>query len=85
MKNICKNCRYWEKTSDILGECRIDPPKTRKDNYFDNFSFSNILKTAFWPKTDNLDWCNEFKEISQQTTTSVNKKTFSRQEKISCK
>jgi hypothetical protein len=49
MKHACENCDFWDKTQDILGICRRDPPKPNPEGEY-----------CLWPITAPGDWCGEF-------------------------
>lgn len=52
----CENCRWWDNSTvhgqdhqDITGLCRRRPPRINK-----------VTGMAFWPFTEDSDWCGAF-------------------------
>jgi len=48
---VCAVCEHWDKSSDIIGECRHNSPVL--DQNADN-------SVAIWPVTKDKGWCSFF-------------------------
>ena len=56
----CKSCRYWQKWSKPGGECRRNAPQS----VMIHADVDDTEHIAYWPGTDDADWCGEWEARS---------------------
>jgi len=56
----CNVCRYWRKWSKPGGECRRNAPQS----VVIHADMDDAEHIAYWPGTDDADWCGEWEARS---------------------
>ena len=57
---MCSACRYWQKWSKPGGECRRNAPQS----VMIHSEIDDTEHIAYWPGTDDSDWCGEWEAKS---------------------
>jgi hypothetical protein len=52
----CSACRYWQKWAKPGGECRRNAPQS----VMIHAEIDDTEHIAYWPGTDDADWCGEW-------------------------
>ena len=52
----CSTCRYWKKWAKPGGECRRNAPQS----VMIHAGADDTEHIAYWPGTDDADWCGEW-------------------------
>lgn len=53
----CDVCKYWQREGDHFGECRRNAPTPQNKDLREPIG-------AWWPATNDDDWCGEFQPVS---------------------
>jgi hypothetical protein len=67
-KTFCKNCAYWNRTTDNSGECRNKPPLcialpaqvVQRVQGLNAAQQPQIVIQPYFPPTEQNQWCGEY-------------------------
>ncbi len=63
MKPTCGQCRFYQATADMAGECRRKSPQGVIRVALHQGKTSNGCFDAFWPIVSATDWCGEWQPL----------------------